>query len=62
MNMKKIVSLLLMLMLVSGLALADSVVGDSGDSWIRSGPGLSYDKLGLLGEDTSAPPAPTAAA
>lgn len=54
MNMKKILSLLLMLMLISGLALADSVVGDSGDSWIRSGPGLSYDKLGLLGEDDSA--------
>lgn len=50
MNMKKIVSLLLTLLLLSGLALADSVVGDSGDSWIRSGPGLSYERLGLLGE------------
>ena len=50
MSAKKIVSFLLALVLLSGLALADSVVGESGDSWVRSGPGRGYTKLTTLEE------------
>lgn len=42
---KKLTALVLALLLVCGIALADVVVGDSGDSWLRSGPGLGYSKL-----------------
>ena len=40
-------------MLLSGLALADSVVGENGDSWVRSGPGRGYTKLTTLEEGES---------
>ena len=53
MTVKKIVSLFLALLLLSGLALADSVVGESGDSWVRSGPGRDYTKLTTLEEGES---------
>ena len=53
MSAKKIVSFLLALVLLSGLALADSVVGESGDSWVRSGPGRGYTKLTTLEEGES---------
>ena len=53
MSAKKIVSFLLALVLLSGLALADSVVGENGDSWVRSGPGRGYTKLTTLEEGES---------
>ena len=64
--MKKIVSLLLALLLICGLALADSVVATDGSSWVRSGPGTGYAQLALLETanlpNTSAPRAWTRAA
>ena len=50
MTVKKIASLFLALLLLSGLALADSVVGENGDSWVRSGPGRGYEKLAVQGD------------
>ena len=52
--MKKIVSLLLALLLICGLALADSVVATDGSSWVRSGPGTGYAQLALLEDGESA--------
>lgn len=53
MSVKKIVSLLLALALLCGMALADTVVGTSGSSWVRSGPGRGYEKLAVLSEGAS---------
>ena len=53
MTLKKIAALLLALLLISSFALADSVTGVNGDSWVRSGPGLDYEKLTVLGEGES---------
>ena len=50
MSVKKIVSVLLALALLCGMALADTVVGTSGSSWVRSGPGRGYEKLAVLSE------------
>ena len=49
--MKRLFAALVALALVCGFALADAVVGDGGDSWLRSGPGLSYAKLNAVLED-----------
>ena len=47
---KKIGLLLLALCLLCAPALADAVVGEGGDSWVRSGPGRDYDDLAVLPE------------
>ena len=47
---KKIGLLLLALCLLCAPALADAVVGEGGNSWVRSGPGRDYDDLAVLPE------------
>lgn len=57
--MKRFVSLMLvaMLLVLTGEALAASgyVYGSSGDSYVRTGPGLGYASIGVLYRGSSAP-------
>ena len=52
--MRKIAAIMLAFLLVASAALADTVVGEEGDSYVRSGPGRDYAQLGVLGEGETA--------
>ena len=47
--MRKIAAIMLAFLLVASAALADTVGGEEGDRYVRSGPGRDYAEVGVLG-------------
>lgn len=55
MKIRKIAALVLVAaFLLTGVALADTVKATSGDTWLRSGPGLSYSQITVMHRGESA--------